>query len=210
MEVALLNSYFVYDRQVYIQLQGFFMGVRPAPLGAIIKMWYLERNSIYADLRLKTVFYGRFYDDIGSVGDSKRRAQIMINSIEAHDPDKLIKLTLDYPEKKEDFSPFLNVEFKVSSDGKLSTRLFRKPQKKLLTLNASSHHPITIKEHTVANMYKTASNVSSCDKNRQHSEKMVDELLLNNGYQNKELKNIKLSKTNKHKTKANANSGMRH
>ena len=59
-------------------------------------MWYLERNSIYTDLRLKTVFYGRFYDDIGSVGDRKRRAQIMFNSIETHDPDKLIK--------KEDFS----------------------------------------------------------------------------------------------------------
>ena len=38
LEIALLNSYFVYDRQVYIQLLGFFMGVRPAPLGAIIKM----------------------------------------------------------------------------------------------------------------------------------------------------------------------------
>ena len=43
MEISLLNSYFVYDRQVYIQLQGFFMGVRPAPIGAIIKMWTLEK-----------------------------------------------------------------------------------------------------------------------------------------------------------------------
>ena len=42
LEVALLNSYFVYDQQVYNQLFGFFMGVRPAPLGAIIKMWKLS------------------------------------------------------------------------------------------------------------------------------------------------------------------------
>ena len=97
MEVALLNSYFVYYHQIYIQLQGFFMGVRPAPLDAIIKMWYLERNSIYTELQLKIVFYGRFYNNIGSVGDSKRCAQIMINSIETSDPDKLIKP--DYPEK---------------------------------------------------------------------------------------------------------------
>ena len=35
LEVSLLNSYFVYDRQVYVQRLGFFMGVRPAPLGAV-------------------------------------------------------------------------------------------------------------------------------------------------------------------------------
>ena len=45
-EVYLLNSFFVYDEQVYNQLFGFFMGVRPAPLGTIIKMWKLERNSL--------------------------------------------------------------------------------------------------------------------------------------------------------------------
>ena len=58
LETTLLNSYFVYDRQVYIQLQGFFMGVRPAPLGAIIKMWTFERNSLYTDLHINLVYNG--------------------------------------------------------------------------------------------------------------------------------------------------------
>ena len=129
MEIALLNSYFVYDRQIYIQLQGFFMGVRPAPIGAIIKMWTLERNSLYVDLRLQHVFYGRYYDDILGAGATKRRGQMLCNKIENQDPDKLIKLALDYPDTIGDFTPFLNFEGKIERDGKLNTRLFRKPQK---------------------------------------------------------------------------------
>ena len=148
LEVALLNSYFVYDRQVYIQSQGFFMGVRPAPIGAIIKMWRLERNSIYTDRRLRYAFYGQFYDDLGVIIPNKRRAQMLCTAIENEDPDKLIKSTVDYPKNSDDFVPFLNVEVKIERDGMVSTRLFRKPQKTLLTLNSNSHHSNSIKEHT--------------------------------------------------------------
>ena len=197
LEVALLNSYFVYDRQVYIQLQGFFMGVRPAPIGAIIKMWRLERNSIYTDHRLRHAFYGRFYDDLGVIIPNKRRAQMLCTAIENEDPDKLIKLTVDYPENSDDFVPFLNVEVKIERDGMVSTHLFRKPQKKLLTLNANSHHPNSIKEHTAANMYSTAENVSSNDANKLHSKKMVDALLQSNGYDKRVLAQIKQKRKNK-------------
>ena len=203
MKIALLNSYFVYDRQVYIQLQGFFMGVRPAPIGAIIKMWTLERNSIYTDLRLRQVFYGRFYDDLGGAVSTKRRAHMMCNTIENEDPDKLIKLALDYPECNDDFGPFLNVEVKIERAGTVNTRLYRKPQKKLLTLNAHSHHPNPVKEHTVLNMYRTAKSVSSNTENEKHSEKMVDELLINNGYERRVLERIKMTKPKTSKLKGN-------
>ena len=191
MEIALLNSYFVYDRQVYIQLLGFFMGVRPAPLGAIIKMWYLERNSIYTDLRLGWVFYGRFYDDLGSIVTNKRKAELCCSMIETADPDKRIRLTVDFPEKADDFVPFLNAEVRISREGDIETRLYRKPQKKLLTLNQNSHHPTSVKEHTVVNMYKTAESIASNTENKKYSERMVDELLINNGYKEKTLQRIK-------------------
>ena len=80
----------------------------------------------------------------------------MCNLIENEDSDGLIKLTLDYPQNKDSYIPFLNMEVKVNSDGGIDTRLYRKPQKKLLTLNSNSHHPTLTKLNTVANMYKTA------------------------------------------------------
>ena len=63
-----------------------------------------------------------------------------------------------------------------------------------MTLNARSHHPTSVKEQTVVNMYKTAISVSSNTENIQHSEKMVDELLINNGYQKRVIEKIKLTK----------------
>ena len=95
---------------------------------------------------------------------------MILNSIENKDPDKHISLTLDYPENKNEFTPLVNTEMKINHNGTLNTRLFRKPQKKLLTLNAESRHPTSVQEHTVANMYKTASDVSSNQENKLYSE----------------------------------------
>ena len=95
-------------------------------------MWKLERNSIYTDLRITPLFYGRVFDDLSSITSNCRRAQLMCTLIEDKDPDHLIKLT-DYPETKDHYTTFLNMEMKVDQDGSLNTRLFCKPQKKLPT-----------------------------------------------------------------------------
>ena len=145
LEITLLNSYFVYDRQVYHQLQGLFMGSRPAPIAATIRMWKLERLSVYTDLRIKPVFYGRFYDDLNTGSTTARKARLMCNAIEAQDKDHLIKLKVDYPESRDSYTPFLNTEVKIERDGTVNTRLFRKPQKKLLTLHTESHHSTAVK-----------------------------------------------------------------
>ena len=50
-------------------------------------------------------------------------------------------------------------------------------------------------------MYDTADQVSSNEQNKLHSEKMVDELLLNNGYDQMVLQRIKEEKKNKEKKK---------
>ena len=164
-------------------------------------MWKLERNSIYTDLRITPLFYGRFYDDLSSVTTNPRRAQLMCNLIKSEDPDSLIRLTLDYPETRDHYTPFLNMEVKIDQEGSLDTRFYRKPQKKLLTLNAKSHHPNSVKEHTVANMYQTAESVSSSATNRTHFEQMIDDLLLNNGYSSRVLEKIKKQRQERQRRK---------
>ncbi len=201
LEVTLMNSYFIYDRQIYHQLQGLFMGSRPAPIAATIRMWKLEKLSIYTDLRIKPLFYGRFYDDLNTGSLTDRKARLMCNAIEAQDKDRLIKLKVDYPESRETFTPFLNVEVKIDREGTANTRLYRKPQKKLLTLHAESQHPTSVKSHTIATMYKTAADVSSNDTNKLHSKKMVDELLRNNGYSQRVLDRMRNKKKHKNTAK---------
>ena len=191
LETTLGKSYFVYNNQVYLQLLGLFMGTNPAPILATVKMWKLERASVYVDLRITLPTYSRFYDDLNGTTSNSRKAQQLCNLIEQQDPDKLIKLTLDYPSSSEEYIPFLNTEVRIDNEGQIHSRLFRKPQKKPLTLHYYSHHTTRTKIATAESMYKTAEVVSSDPNNQQHSSKMVDTLLLNNGYPNRVIEAIK-------------------
>ena len=191
LETTLGKSYFVYNKQVYLQLLGLFMGTNPAPILATVKMWKLERCAIYVDLRITLPTYSRFYDDLNGATSNSRKAQQLCTLIEQQDADKLIKLTLDYPTESDQFTPFLNTEMRITNDGEIQSRMFRKPQKKPLTLHYNSHHTTRTKIATVESMYNTAEVVSSDLNNQQYSTKMVDNLLINNGYSSRVIQKIK-------------------
>ena len=202
LELTLGNSFFLYDSQIFQQLLGLFMGARPAPIAATIRMYMLERNSVYRDLRINIEFYRRFYDDLISIVSNQRKAYLLCTIIEQQDDKKLIKLTLDYPENSDSYTPFLNTEIRVNKESStIESRLYRKEQKKLLTLNATSHHPQLVKEHTVQNMYKTADEVSSSPANKEYSDKLIHELLLNNGYSSQRLDSVRKKKKKKKRYK---------
>ncbi len=177
------------------------MGVRPAPLAATARMNKLQQSSIYCDLRLRPIstLFGIFYDDIEFIAPNKRKAELVCRLIEQQDEKGLIKLVLEYPETSDEYTAYLNTEVRITKDGTLDSRLFRKTQKKLLTLNSMSHHSSQIVEHTIRNMYDTARDISSSDANTQHSIGMVDRLLLNNGHKHKALDKLKNPKTKKKK-----------
>ncbi|KAL5260856.1 hypothetical protein ACHWQZ_G003271 [Mnemiopsis leidyi] len=174
-------------------------------------MWKLERASVYVDLRITLPTYSRFYDDRNGTTSNSRKAQQLCNLIEQQDPDKLIKLTLDFPSSCNEYIPFLNTEVRIDDEGKIHSRLFRKPQKKPLTLHHNSHHTTRTKIATVESMYKTAEVVSSDYNNQRHSSKMVDTLLLNNGYPNRVIEAIKDKRKRqrkRHKTQTSDNTAI--
>ena len=57
-----------------------------------------------------------------------------------------------------------------------------KPTKKQITLHKESHHPTSTKIEVINNMYNTATKLSSNETNKEHSYKITNKLLLNNGY----------------------------
>ena len=59
---------------------------------------------------------------------------------------------------------------------------YRKEQKKQITLNFKSHHPMKTKVEVARNFYKTANISSSSPELTEESYKVVDRLLVNNGY----------------------------
>ena len=128
----LTNSFFVYNRTLWLQQDGLFMGLRPGPFCAIIRVYKFEKNSIYTDQHYLSVhlsnFYKRYIDDAASTAETKEEALALVQQIADQDPDKKLKWEVDFPEQQDDFIPFLNTEVRIEPNGKFTSRLYRKPQ----------------------------------------------------------------------------------
>ena len=183
----LTNSVFVYDGTLWIQRDGLFMGLRPGPFCAVIRVYKFEKNSVYTDLHYLSVylsdFYKRYIDDATSTAETKEEALALVQKVADQDPDRKLKWEVEFPENERDFIPFLNTELRVEPDGTVTSRLYRKPQQKDITLHKNSCHPESVKTNTVINSYREASRIASGPQEREHSLKILDDLLTKNGYQ---------------------------
>ena len=128
------------------------MGLRPGPFCAIIRVYKFEKNFIYTDQHYLSVylsnFYKRYIDDAASTAETKEEALALVQQIADQDPDKKLKWEVDFPEQQDDFIPFLNTEVRIEPNGKLTSRLYRKPQQKVITLHNDSCHPESVKINT--------------------------------------------------------------
>ena len=95
LEFVFTNSYFVFDNRLYKQQIGLFMGCKPSPIGAIIRVYRFEQRSIYTDSYFLSnavhLFYGRYVDDAGSLTKTKQEAENMLPLISDQDPGGLLK-----------------------------------------------------------------------------------------------------------------------
>lgn len=194
LEVVLRNSFFTFNRRLYQQIYGAFIGCSVSPPCAMITVYKMEKESIYIDpFYLNSPinhFYGRYVDDSGSLARSREEAIANCRRISDMDEDGRILWEVEYPEGDE-YIPFLDTEIKIKDGGYISTRYYRKPQNKGITLNYNSHHQMSTKEAVAMNYYRTAREVSSDPPELNYSITMVDGLLTQNGYPNPRLYDTK-------------------
>ena len=98
------------------------------------------------------------------------------------DPNNLISWDINFPASAITFTPFLGTEIRIT-DGQVESRFYRKSTRKDITLHYKSHHPLQTKVQTVKNFYRTAEQASSNPELCEQSFKIVDKLLLANGYE---------------------------
>ena len=184
LELVFTSSYFVFDRKLYQQMLGLFMGCKPSPIGAIVRVYTFERRSVYIDPHYlpTTSVYGRYVDDAGTIAESEDQARNLFNHIADQDPDGHLGWEIDYPSSTDQFIPFLGTQIRINEEGKLESKYYRKEQKKQITLNFRSHHPMKTKVEVARNFYKSANISSSSPELKEESYKVVDTLLSNNGY----------------------------
>ena len=209
LEVVLGNSFFMFNGRLYNQIYGVFNGCAASPPCAIIKLYKLEKESIYTDAYYLTnpirLFYGRYVDDSGSFATSKEAAIHSCSVISSKDHEGRIKWEVEYSENDQQYVPFLDTEIRVDKDNSISSRYYRKPQNKGITLNYKSHHQLSTKESVARNCYKTAVDVSSGPTEREHSLAIVDGILSQNGYPNPRSFDTRISGTQRKNKRKSAN-----
>ena len=134
----------------------------------------LHRAGLHTKNRL-------FFYVLDARGDLSCSAVENFKKISERDLDGRIRWEVDFPDDNQ-YTPFLDTEIKINSDGILSSRYYRKPRSKGITLNYHSHHQRTTKEAVAKNYYRTATEVSSGPAELQHSLNIVNSVLKQNSY----------------------------
>ena len=189
LEQTLGNSYFTYNQKLYIQILGLAMGGRPSPIIATIRIYKLERASLFMDLRLH-IYYKRYMDDVLPITRTSEDTTKILKSIEDADCDHKIKLIID-PPNAEGYTPFLNTEIKIDEDGKFNIRWYRKPQKKPIILHKNSHHTESTKTELIKNVFNTVETISSSAENLAYGNQKAIDLIKSNGYTDEHIPNRK-------------------
>ena len=149
------------------------MGQRLAPTLAIVFMSKVEAPV----LARKPLLHCRYVDDCCVICPTQAELDACFTILNQQSPH--IKMTREKP--TDNWLPFLNVQMQLSG-GTFRTRWYRKPSSKNVLVHYTSAHPAQVKKSIVANMYRTAMNVSSDRQQRDYSLNLADHIAKSNGY----------------------------
>ena len=74
LELVLSSSYFTFAGRLYQQLIGLFMGCKPSPICAVVRVYTFVKRIIYVDPHYLTLPYGRYIDEAFTITDDKELA----------------------------------------------------------------------------------------------------------------------------------------
>ena len=138
MLMACSKSIFLYNNQVYEQIDGLSMG---SPLAPILANWFVSKieNAILEDPSIKQPkFYRRYVDDIFAVFHSEEDRDIFFKHLNmAH---KNLSFTMENVNTSSQSLPFLDVEIRIANN-EFETKVYRKPTNTGVLLNYEAMAP---------------------------------------------------------------------
>ncbi|EYC15824.1 hypothetical protein Y032_0035g2983 [Ancylostoma ceylanicum] len=171
LEATLACNVFRFDNNFYAQRRGLAMGIRIAPLLAIIYLDHIEKASLTNGILL----YKRYIDDVFAIGSSSSELAATLANLNAKDEN--IKFTVEEPDR-DGFLPFLNVKVRIR-DGTTEIRWYKKQSSKNIILHSRSAHPTYMKANVVRNLVGTSERIAA-----RNSETVdtIERILFENGY----------------------------
>ncbi|EYC29660.1 hypothetical protein Y032_0006g3106 [Ancylostoma ceylanicum] len=162
-----LSSPYYYQYKLII----YYLGIRIAPLLAIVYLDHIEKTSLTAGI----LFYERYVDDVFVTGTTPSELAVTITNLKSKDVK--IKSTVEEPHD-DGFLPFLNTRVKIHV-GKKEIRWYKKKSSKNIILHSRSAHPLHMKVNVVENLKKTSDGICTTDSG---SDEQVYNILFENGY----------------------------
>ncbi|EYC29326.1 hypothetical protein Y032_0006g2917 [Ancylostoma ceylanicum] len=173
LEATLACNVFRFNNTFYAQKRGLAMGIRIAPLLAIVFLDHIEKASLTKGI----IFYKRYIDDVFVIGSSFSALTSTLAKLNSMDVN--IKFTMEDPDE-DGFLPFLNTRVRFCN-GKPEIRWYRKPSSKNIMLHSRSAHPTYMKVNVVRNLKGTSERIAANDR---ESDETIQRILSENGYKN--------------------------
>ncbi|EYB97658.1 hypothetical protein Y032_0139g2146 [Ancylostoma ceylanicum] len=171
LEATLACNVFRFNNNFYAQRRGLAMGIRIAPLLAIVYLDHIEKASLTNGI----ILYKRYIDDVFAIGSSSSELAATLANLNAKDEN--IKFTVEEPDR-DGFLPFLNVKVRIC-DGTTEIRWYKKRSSKNIILHSRSAHPAYMKANVVRNLIGTSERITA---RTSETVDTIKHILFENGY----------------------------
>ncbi|EYC20386.1 hypothetical protein Y032_0022g598 [Ancylostoma ceylanicum] len=175
-EATLACNIFRFNNEYYAQKRGLAMGLRIAPLLAIVYLDHIEKSSLTNGI----ILYKRYIDDIFVIGSSYTELEETLANLNAVDVN--IKFTVEEP-SSDGFLPFLNTQVRIRN-GMTEIRWYKKRSSKNILLHSRSAHPTFMKVNVVRNLIKTSGRIAA---SISEDDETIKRILFDNGYNSGEV-----------------------
>ena len=178
LELAVLNSYFIFDEKLYLQHEGVGMGL---PLGPTLANAFMSHfETIWLNncpLSFKPKLYQRYVDDCFAVFDNRNQAESFLKYLNSQHPN--IKFTIEH--EKDNKLSFLDILIE-KSNCKFMTSVYRKPTFTGLGISFFSFIPFNFKISAVKSLIFRAYHVSSTFFKFHEELTFLKQFFVNNGF----------------------------
>ncbi|EYC40117.1 hypothetical protein Y032_0628g833 [Ancylostoma ceylanicum] len=171
LQATLDCNVFRFNNNFYAQKRGLAMGIRIAPLLAIIYLDHIEKASLTKGI----IFYKRLIDDVFVIGSTY--AELTTTLANSNSEDVNIKFTIEEP-SRDGFLPFLNTKVRICN-GRPDIRWYRKRSSENIILHSRSAHPTYMKVNVVRNLIKTSERIAA---GVSDTDETIQRILFDNGY----------------------------
>ena len=178
LEMAVLNSYFIFNEKFYVQHEGVGMGLPLGPTFANIFMCHHEKNWLMnCPTEFRPIVYKRYVDDCFAIFNNKQEADKFLEFLNKQH--KNIKFTIECENNKK--LPFLDILIERASN-KFQTSVYRKSTFTGLGSSFFNFTPIIFKYSAIKTLIFRAFNISSNYQNFHLELEFLKNFFTNNGY----------------------------